>query len=151
MVSHAAPDYPDDLARTPKPLKFLAVNDHVRMSDETQTLDIYWVGNNAHMADVLVGYVPSERLLMEGDLVTAAFDWQHWPDGFRDVVSKYSLNVERISGVHSVGLAQGQATLTRAQAEELLKGGTERAREHCKAELAKGNAHPGCPVQSKYY
>jgi glyoxylase-like metal-dependent hydrolase (beta-lactamase superfamily II) len=151
MVAHAAPDYPDDLARTPKPLKFLAVNDHLRMSDETQTLDIYWVGNNAHMADVLVGYVPSERLLMEGDLVTAAFDWQHWPDGFRDVVSKYSLNVERISGVHSVGLTQGQATLTRAQAEELLKGGTERAREHCRAELAKGNAHPGCPVQSKYY
>jgi glyoxylase-like metal-dependent hydrolase (beta-lactamase superfamily II) len=151
MVAHAAPDYPDDLARNRKPLKFLAVNEHLRMSDDTQTLDIYWVGNNAHMADVLVGYVPSERLLMEGDLVTAAFDWQHWPDGFRDVVGKYALNVERISGVHPVGLAKGQATLTRAQAEDLLRGGTERAREHCKAELAKGNAHPGCPVQSKYY
>jgi len=151
MVMHAAPDYPDDLARATKPLKFQAVDEHVRMSDDTQTLDIYWARNNSHMADVLVGYVPSERLLMEGDLVTAAFDWQHWPDGFRDVVSKYMLNVERISPVHSVGLAQGQATLTRAQAEDLLKGGTERAREHCKAEVAKGNFHPGCPVQSKYY
>jgi hypothetical protein len=50
-----------------------------------------------------------------------------------------------------VGLAQGQSTLTRAQADDLLKGGTERAREHCAAELAKGNYHPGCPVQSKYY
>ena len=151
MVAHAAPDYPDDLARAAKPLKFQAVDDHLRMSDDTQTLDIYWVRNNGHMADVLVGYVPSERLLMEGDLVTAAFDWQHWPDGFRDVVTKYSLNVERISPVHGVGLAKGEATLTRAQAEDLLKGGTERAREHCKAEVAKGNFHPGCPVQSKYY
>jgi glyoxylase-like metal-dependent hydrolase (beta-lactamase superfamily II) len=151
MVAHAAPDYPDDLARTPKPLKFQAVDEHLRMSDDTQTLEIYWARNNGHMADVLVGYVPSERLLMEGDLVTAAFDWQHWPDGFRDVVGKYSLNVERLSPVHGVGLAQGQATLTRAQAEDLLKGGTERAREHCKAELAKGQYHPGCPVQSKYY
>ena len=150
MVAHAAPEYPDDLARAPKPLEFQAVDDHVRMSDDTQTLDIYWVRNNGHMADVLVGYVPSERLLMEGDLVTAAFDWQHWPDGFRDVVTKYSLNVERISPVHGVGLAKGEATLTRAQAEDLLKGGTERAREHCKAEVAKGNFHPGCPVQSKY-
>jgi hypothetical protein len=123
----------------------------LRMSDDTQMLDIYWARNNGHMADVLVGYVPSERLLMEGDLVTAAFDWQHWPDGFRDVVTKYSLNVERISPVHNVGLSKGQATLTRAQAEDLLKGGTERAREHCKAEIAKGNFHPGCPVQSKYY
>jgi glyoxylase-like metal-dependent hydrolase (beta-lactamase superfamily II) len=151
MVAHAAPDYPDDLARAAKPLEFQAVDDHLRMSDDTQTLDIYWVRNNGHMADVLVGYVPSERLLMEGDLVTAAFDWQHWPDGFRDVVTKYSLNVEHISPVHGVGLAKGEATLTRAQAEDLLRGGTERAREHCKAEVAKGNFHPGCPVQSKYY
>jgi glyoxylase-like metal-dependent hydrolase (beta-lactamase superfamily II) len=151
MVAHAAPDFPDDLARTPKPLKFQAVEEHLRMSDDTQTLDIYWARNNGHMADVLVGFVASERLLMEGDLVTAAFDWQHWPDGFRDVVTKYSLTVERISPVHGVGLEKGQATLTRAQAEDLLKGGAERAREHCKAELAKGNFHPGCPIQSKYY
>lgn len=38
---------------------------------------------------------------MEGDLVTAALDWQHWPDGFRDVVGKYKLDVERISPVHN--------------------------------------------------
>ena len=151
MVAHTAPDFPDDLARSPKPLKFQAVDEHLRMSDDTQTLDIYWARNNGHMADVLVGYVPSEKLLMEGDLVTAAFDWQHWPDGFRDVIGKYNLDVERVSPVHGVGLTQGQATLTRAQAEDLLKGGTERARQHCAAEVAKGNHHPGCPVFSKYY
>ena len=121
------------------------------MSDETQTLDLYWVPNNAHMADVLVGYVPSEKLLMEGDLATAALDWQHWPDGFRDVIAKYRLDVDRLSGVHPVGLAPGQATLTRDEVEALLKGGTERARQHCAAEVAKGTYHPGCPVQSKYY
>jgi glyoxylase-like metal-dependent hydrolase (beta-lactamase superfamily II) len=151
MVAHAAPDFPDDLARNPKPLTFLAVDEHLRLSDDTQTLDLYWARNNGHMADVLVGYIASERLLMEGDLVTAAFDWQHWPDGFRDVIAKYNLAVERVSPVHGVGLEQGQATLTRAQAEDLLKGGTERARQHCAAEVAKGNYHPGCPVQSKYY
>ena len=151
MVAHAAPDFPDDLARRPRPLKFQAVDEHLRMSDDTQTLDIYWVPNSAHMADVLVGYVPSEKLLMEGDLATAAFDWQHWPDGFRDVIAKYRLDVERLSGVHPVGLAPGQATLTRDEVEALLKGGTERARQHCAAEVAKGNYHPGCPVQSKYY
>jgi hypothetical protein len=41
--------------------------------------------------------------------------------------------------------------LTYEQAEELLKGGTDRARQHCAAELAKGNYFPGCPIQSKYY
>ena len=39
--------------------------------------------------------------------------------------------------------------LTSEQAEELLKGGTERARQHCAEELAKGNYWPGCPIQSK--
>jgi glyoxylase-like metal-dependent hydrolase (beta-lactamase superfamily II) len=151
MVAHLAPDFPDDLARAPKPLKFTAVDDHLRIADDTQALDLYWVPNNGHMADVLVGYIASERLLMEGDLVTAAFDWQHWPDGFRDVTEKHKLNVERISPVHAVGLDEGQATLTRAQAEELLKGGTARAREHCAAEQKKGNYHPGCPIQSKHY
>jgi hypothetical protein len=151
MVAHLAPDFPDDLARNPKPLKFQAVDEHLRLSDDVQTLDIYWARNNPHMADVLVGYLPSEQLLMEGDLASAALDWQHWPDGFRDVIAKYNLNVERVSPVHPVGLAQGQATLTRAQVEDLLKGGTERARQHCAAEQAKGNYHPGCPVQSKYY
>ena len=47
--------------------------------------------------------------------------------------------------MHGVGLEQGQATLTRAQAEDLLKGGTERAREHCEAEVAKGNYPPRLP------
>jgi len=151
MVAHAAPDFPDDLARNPKPLKFQAVDEHLRMSDDTQTLDIYWARNNPHMADALVGYLPSERLLMEGDLVSAALDWQHWPDGFRNIIAKYNLEVERVSPVHPVGLTEGQVTLTRAQVEDLLKGGTERARQHCAAEQAKGNYHPGCPVQSRYY
>jgi len=151
MVAHKAPDYPDDLARSPKPLKFLAVDDHLRLSDETQTVDIYWAQNNGHMADALVAYVPSEKLMIEGDLVTAAFDWQHWPDSFRDIIAKFKLDVERISPVHGVGLVDGAATLTHAQAEELLKGGTARARQHCADEVAKGNRHPGCPVQSKYY
>lgn len=151
MVAHKAPDYPDDLARSPQELKFIAVDDHLRLSDATQTVDIYWAQNNGHMADALVAYVPSERLMIEGDLVTAAFDWQHWPDSFRDIIAKFNLNVERISPVHPVGLVDGAATLTLAQAEELLRGGTQRAREHCAAEVAKGNRHPGCPVQSKYY
>jgi glyoxylase-like metal-dependent hydrolase (beta-lactamase superfamily II) len=151
MVAHPAPDYPDDLARAPKEMKFIAVDDHLRLSDDTQTVDIYWAQNNGHMADALVAYVPSERLMMEGDLVTAAFDWQHWPDSFRDIIAKFKINVERLSPVHGVGLTEGTATLTRDQAEALLKGGTERARQHCADEAAKGNRHPGCPVQSKYY
>ena len=150
MATHAAPDFPDDLAKTPKPLKFMPVDDHLRLSDETQTVDVYWGRNNGHMADVVFAYVPSEKLLIEGDMVTAAFDWQHWPDTFRDALAYYHLDVQKISPVHSVW-REHPDVLTYEQAEELLKGGTERARQHCAEELAKGNYWPGCPIQSKYY
>jgi glyoxylase-like metal-dependent hydrolase (beta-lactamase superfamily II) len=150
MTSHAAPDFPDDLAKNPRPLKFTAVDEHLRLSDETQTVDVYWGRNNGHMADVVFAYVPSEKLLIEGDMVTAAFDWQHWPDTFRDAIGYYKLDVQKISPVHSVW-REHPDVLTYEQAEELLKGGTERARQHCAAELAKGNYWPGCPIQSKYY
>ena len=150
MATHAAPDFPDDLAKNPKPLKFMAVDEHLRLNDDTQTVDVYWGRNNGHMADVVFAYVPSEKLLIEGDMVTAAFDWQHWPDTFRDAIAHYKLDVQKISPVHSVW-REHPDVLTYEQAEELLKGGTERARQHCAAELAKGNYWPGCPIQSKYY
>ena len=150
MAAHPAKDFADDLAKNPKPLKFLVVNEHLRLSDDTQTVDVYWGRNNGHMADVVFAYVPSEKLLMEGDMVSAAYDWQHWPDTFRDVIAHYHLDVERISPVHSVW-REHPDVLTYEQAEELLKGGTQRARQHCAAELAKGNYFPGCPIQSKYY
>ena len=150
MATHAAPDFPDDLAKSPKPLKFMPVDEHLRLADETQTVDVYWGRNNGHMADVVFAYVPSEKLLIEGDMVTAAFDWQHWPDTFRDAIAHYKLDVQKISPVHSVW-REHPDVLTYEQAEELLKGGTERARKHCADELAKGNYWPGCPIQSKYY
>ena len=150
MAAHPAPDFPDDLAKNPKPLKFLPVDEHLRLADDTQTVDVYWGRNNGHMADVVFAYVPSEKLVIEGDMVTAAFDWQHWPDTFRDVISHYHLDVQKISPVHSVW-PEHPDVLTYEQAEELLKGGTERARQHCAEQLAKGNYWPGCPIQSKYY
>jgi hypothetical protein len=41
--------------------------------------------------------------------------------------------------------------LTMAQVDELLKGGTERARQLCADQLSKGFYLAGCPVWSKRY
>ncbi len=150
LAENKAPDYPDDLARNPKPFKSLPMKEHLRLQDETQTLDLYWGRNNGHMADVVFGYVPSAKLIMEGDMITAAYDWVHWPDALRDVMAFYKLDVETISPVHSMTQIAPDL-LTIKQAEELLSGGVKRAREHCASELAKGNYWPGCPIQTKYY
>lgn len=150
LATHAARDYPDDLALHPMPFRALAMGEHLRLQDETQTLDLYWGRNNGHMADVVFGYVPSAKLIMEGDMVTAAYEWVHWPDSLRDVMAYYHLDVTTISPVHAMTQISPDL-LTLAQAEELLSGGVKRAREHCAEQLAKGNYWPGCPVQTKYY
>ena len=74
------------------------------------------------------------------------------PHYFRIQGATFLIEYDNSGGnhVHSVW-REHPDVLTREQVEELLKGGTERARQHCAAEVAKGNYHPGCPVQSKYY
>ena len=145
----ATPEYPDDYSRNPQPFKSILLDERLRLQDATQTLDVYWMRNNGHMADGVFAHAPAQKVLMEADMVTAALDLQHWPDNFRDMLAYYKLDVEKISPVHSV--VPGATVLTHAQAEQLLKDGTQRAREHCAAKLAGGVYHPGCPIKSRYY
>jgi glyoxylase-like metal-dependent hydrolase (beta-lactamase superfamily II) len=150
LVARPAPNFPDDLAMHPVPFKAIALGEHLRLQDETQTLDIYWSRNSGHMADSVFAYAPEYKLMMEGDLATAAFTYQHWADTFRDVIAYYHLDVQKDSPVHSVW-REHPDVLTRDQVEEILKTSVMRAREHCNDLQAKGVYHPGCPVQSKYY
>jgi glyoxylase-like metal-dependent hydrolase (beta-lactamase superfamily II) len=150
MATHPAPDFPDDLARAPKPLKFMPVDERLRLTDDTMTLDVLWARNNIHMADAVFAYAPAQKVLIEGDIATASYDYQFWPDNFRDLIDYYKLDVEKLSPVHSVW-REHPNVLTMPQVDQLVKGGTERARERCASELAKGNYFPGCPVWSMRY
>lgn len=145
----ATPEYPDDYSRNPQPFKYILLDEHLRLEDATQTLDVYWMRNNGHMADGIFAHAPEQKVLFEGDMVTAALDLQHWPDNFRDMIAYYKLDVEKVSPVHSV--VPGATVLTYEQADQLLREGTQRAREHCAAKLANGTYHPGCPIQSRHY
>jgi len=150
MATHPAPDFPDDLAKSPKPLKFMPVDEKLRLSDDIMTLDVLWARNNIHMADAVFAYAPAQKTVIEGDIATASYDYQFWPDNMRDLIDYYKLDVEKLSPVHGVW-REHPGFLTMPQVDELVKGGTQRARERCAAELAKGNYFPGCPVWSKRY
>jgi len=150
MATRPAPDFPDDLAKSPKLFKFMPVDERLRLSDDTMTVDVLWARNNIHMADAVFAYAPAQKVVMEGDIATAAYDYQFWPDNFRDLIDYYKLDVEKLSPVHAV-LRDHPGALTMAEVDELVKGGTQRARERCASELAKGNYFPGCPVWSKRY
>lgn len=150
QATHPDPDYPDDLAKSPKPFKFMPVDEKLHLADDTMTLDVYWARNNIHMADAVFAYASQQKVIIEGDIATAAYDYQFWPDNMRDLIEYYKLDPEKLSPVHSVW-REHPDVLTMQQMDELIKGGTQRARERCAAELEKGNYFPGCPVWSKRY
>jgi len=62
MATHPAPNFPDDLAKSPKPLKFMPVDERLRLSDDTMTLDVLWARNNIHMADAVFAYAPAQKV-----------------------------------------------------------------------------------------
>jgi glyoxylase-like metal-dependent hydrolase (beta-lactamase superfamily II) len=145
MVTHPSPDYPDILSEHPAKLKFIPVDEHLRLSDKTMTVDVYWDRMNSHMADGLFAYVPSAKAFVEADLATAARTYQYWADNFEDDIDYYKLDVDIVLPVHF------GTPMTKAETITFIKGGVQRARERCVSELAKGNYHIGCPVLSKRY
>lgn len=150
MVTHPAPDFPDELASRPRAMKFVPVDEHLRLADAQMTVDLYWARANIHMADALFAYAPSAKLIAEGDLATAAYEYQWWPDNYEDNLEHYGLDVELLSPVHSVW-PEHPDVLTQAQVLELIRGGVQRTRARCAAELENGNYFPGCPLQSRRY
>jgi hypothetical protein len=144
LAERRAPDFPDALEKSRKPFKFRGFDDHLRLSDSKATVDLYWARGNTHMADAVFAYVPSAKLFVEGDMATAARDYQFWADNYMDNVEHYKLEVETLSTVH-------MGIMKPAEVIEMVKGGVQRARERCAAELAKGNYFPGCPIVTKRY
>ncbi|MBB6096460.1 glyoxylase-like metal-dependent hydrolase (beta-lactamase superfamily II) [Povalibacter uvarum] len=144
MASHRAKEFPDDQDRNQRPLKFVPVDERLRLSDNTMSVDIYWARANIHMAEAIFAYVPAAKVMVEGDIATAAVDYQFWADNYMDNIEYYKLDVETLAPVH-------MQTMKQAEVLEMVKGGVQRARERCAAELAKGNYFPGCPVVSKRF
>jgi hypothetical protein len=144
MVTHPAPDYPDEQALHPRALKFIPVDEHLRLADHSMTLDLYWARDNSHMADGLFAYDPDAKVMAEADIATAAHDYQWWPDNYMDDLEYYGLQVETLLPVHFPPMKQ-------AEVIEFIRYGVQAARERCAAELAHGNYHIGCPVLSHRY
>jgi len=139
-----APDFPDFLERNWQEMKFLPVDEHLRLADEGLVVDLYWARNNIHTADLVLAHLPEQRVLVEADIATAAEDYQWWADNLWDIIEHYDLEVDVLSPVH-------QYVMTSEEVRAFVAGGVERARQRCTDELAKGNYFPGCPVQSERF
>jgi glyoxylase-like metal-dependent hydrolase (beta-lactamase superfamily II) len=101
MVARPARRFPDALGRNPKPLRFIPVDDHLKLKDATNEIDIYHVIGNYHMADGVIVHVPRSNLLVEADLTTQDWDFNWWGDSLMNNIEYRKLKVDTNLAVHA--------------------------------------------------
>jgi glyoxylase-like metal-dependent hydrolase (beta-lactamase superfamily II) len=139
LMARPVTHFPDALARNPRPLATLAVDDHLHMSDAALTVDVYHTVTNAHMAHGLLAYIPEHKLLIQGDLFDRNWEVYFWGDTYEANVAYRKLDVERDVPIH------GQVTPL-AEVRTLLEKQTQQARELCRQVAGAGLSMPGCPL-----
>ena len=63
---------PDRLAQNPKKANFITVKDKYVLTDAGRSLEIYHVDGDNHNADIMIVYLPKEKVLVEADDFTPA-------------------------------------------------------------------------------
>jgi glyoxylase-like metal-dependent hydrolase (beta-lactamase superfamily II) len=97
---------PDALARNPRPLVWETLQNGKRVfTDGTQTVELYDIGSGPHMDEMIVAYLPNEKIIFQGDLLNRPEDGHIAPGNattahFAEWLKKSGLAVERIVGVH---------------------------------------------------
>jgi glyoxylase-like metal-dependent hydrolase (beta-lactamase superfamily II) len=103
----AAAPQNDRLAEQPRQPQLLLVERGKRtLTDGTRTLEVIDVGPNPHAREMLVAYLPKERLVFQGDMVNMPY--RDGPTGpaqpaeasFAARMKDLGLRVDRIVGVH---------------------------------------------------
>jgi hypothetical protein len=140
MVSRPAPNFPDELARNPQPLKFLPVDDHLVLDDGTMRVDVYHAVGHLHMAEAVFAYVPGPRIFLEGDFTTHARDWHWWGGAYLDNVERYGLNPATNVPVHGI-------VTTFDESIAAIERQVQNARNYCTRQARAGVYPAGCPVQ----
>jgi hypothetical protein len=131
---------PDALGPNPRPLKFRAVDDHLRLADATMQVDLYHVVSNSHMAEALFAHVPKDRLLVEGDFFDVSWELYWWQKTYADNIAYRKLEVDTDVPVHG-------RVVPIAQAMQDIQRMTKAAEDVCTRTRAAGVFTPGCPVK----
>lgn len=92
---HTAMVEPDTLARIPRQVHYVRVQERWTMTDGQKKMEIYHVQDLQHSEDMLIAYLPEEKMLIEGDLFEAPPAGQTPAVSERNRVLLY--NIERIS------------------------------------------------------
>ena len=141
MVARPAKLFPDALGRNPKPLKFIPVDDHLKLKDSTNEVDIYHLIGNYHMADGVIVHVPASRLLVEGDLTTQNWDYNWWGDSVMNNIDYRKIKVDTHLAVH------GQKPLPLAEVVSAIERQVRNTQAFCRRAAEAQFFQLGCPMQ----
>ena len=141
MAARPARLFPDALGRSPKPLKFIPVDDHLKLKDATNEIDIYHVVGNYHMADGVIVHVPAANLLVEADLTTQEWDFNWWGDSLMNNIEYRKLKVDTNLAVHA------QKPYPLAEVVAAIERQVRNTQAFCRRAAAAQFFQPGCPIQ----
>jgi glyoxylase-like metal-dependent hydrolase (beta-lactamase superfamily II) len=141
VAARRAPDFPGLVALPDGgTFVFVPVDGHLRLEDDSMTLDIYAVVKNNHMANAVFAYAPASRTLMEGDLATAANGFSFWAESYQDNLEHYGLEVAMVSPNHVA------APMTHEETLAWIAQGVPNALARCEEFAELGRNLPGCPA-----
>jgi glyoxylase-like metal-dependent hydrolase (beta-lactamase superfamily II) len=141
MVARPAKLFPDALGRNPKPLKFMPVDDHLKLKDSTNEIDIYHIVGNYHMADGVIVHVPASNLLVEADLTTQDWDYNWWGDSLMNNIEYRKIKVDTNLAVHA------QKPFPLAEVVSAIERQVRNAQAFCRRAAEAQFFQPGCPIQ----
>jgi len=141
MASRPAKLFPDALGRTPKPLKFIPVDDHLKLKDATNEIDIYHIVGNYHMADGVIVHVPASNLLVEADLTTQDWDFNWWGDSLMNNIEYRKIKVDTNLAVHA------QKPYPLSEVVSAIERQVRNTQAFCRRAAEAQFFQPGCPIQ----
>ena len=141
MVARPAKLFPDALGRNPRPLRFIPVDDHLKLKDSTSEIDIYHIVGNYHMADGVIVHVPASNLLVEADLTTQEWDFNWWGDSLMNNIEYRKIAVETNLSVHA------QKPYPLPEVVAAIERQVRNTQAFCRRAAEAQFFQPGCPMQ----
>jgi hypothetical protein len=92
---------PDELAKAPKPLKLVTVDDEMTMKDAAMEVQLYHLLDNPREGTNLFAYVPRDRTLVQADLYDSTWQFHHWGENVITNIEKIrKLRVDKQLPIH---------------------------------------------------
>jgi len=111
---------PDALQQNPKPLKLRSVGQTHVINDRSRTIEVHHVPGNPHNGNMLVVYLPAEKILIQADLYNPPAAGATNPvfpfaANLLETIQRKRLQVDRVVGIHGnpVSFSEFQAAATR--------------------------------------